>query len=575
MLYRLTKNQSLDMFLKFLKSLFVLFHFICITTLYASTSLDQLEFFYEEFLCDEKGVLAEVGIGSPCECGTIPYPSNTGHVTPDPILYSPQVWSFISEPDLHPMKIVVNVSNPGVAEGFIFVAPYAFSEDAMYGQSGSLILDNTGDPIWFRPLSTPNLMNTDFRVQQLNGKSVLTFWQGTLATPPTYTNAPGGSSEPGSCYYILDNHYEVITNVSAQNGFTSDIHEFLLTPQNTALFLSTKSVPMDLTPYGGPKKGYVQDFAIQEIDLQTEELIFFWDALDHIPLTDSYEPASSATSSGNIWDAYHLNSVGLTDTDSDIIFSGRNTWTIYRINKPTGNILWRLGGKHSSFEINQDAKFSWQHDARFLSSTLTTNTISMFDDNCCESATVPPGTPPAHGLVLQLDLFTMKASYVTKYFHDPLINVASQGNVQTLSNGNKFVGWGQSQYYSEFAAGGNTEADPSLNLLYDAEIPSNNYTYRAYRNTWVATPNYPPSIAVRSNSGQITVFASWNGSTETKTWKVFAGKKSNKLSLITSTAKSGFETAIVVANTGPYYQVKALNGSGDVIGVSNVVLINK
>ncbi len=87
------------------------------------------------------------------------------------------------------MKITVNILNPGLAPGSIFVAPYAFSADAMYGQTGSLILDNMGNPFWFRPLSTPNLMNTDFRVQQLNGQSVLTFWQGTLATPPTYTNA--------------------------------------------------------------------------------------------------------------------------------------------------------------------------------------------------------------------------------------------------------------------------------------------------------------------------------------------------------------------------------------------------
>ena len=119
-------------------------------------------------------------------------------------------------------------------------------------------------------------MNTDFRVQTFQwAKAVLTFWQGTLATPPAYTNAPGGSSEPGSCYYILDNTYAVIKTVTAQIGFTSDIHEFLLTPNNTALFLSTKAVPLDLTPYGGPQDGYVQDFAIQEIDLAHKRAALF------------------------------------------------------------------------------------------------------------------------------------------------------------------------------------------------------------------------------------------------------------------------------------------------------------
>ncbi len=87
----------------------------------APSLLDQLEYFYDEFLCEEKAVLATVGIGHPCQCGVVPYPSNTGNATPQPILFSPQVWSFVSEPDLHPMKITVNVLNPGIAPGFIFV----------------------------------------------------------------------------------------------------------------------------------------------------------------------------------------------------------------------------------------------------------------------------------------------------------------------------------------------------------------------------------------------------------------------------------------------------------------------
>jgi len=497
-------------------------------------------------------------------CGTIPYPTNNGYVTPDPIIDSPQVWSFVSEPNLHPMKITVNVFNPGTSSDFIFLAPYEFSANAMYGQPGTLILDNEGNPFWFRPLSSPNLACTDFRVQKLYGKPVLTFWQGTLATPPAYTNAPGGSSEPGSCYYILDHTYKVIKNVQAKRGFTSDIHEFLLTPRNTALLFSTKAVPMDLTPYGGPADGYVQDFAIQEIDLHTNKLIFFWNALDHIPLSDSYEPASNATLTANIWDAYHLNSIGLTDNVDDILISSRSMWTIYMINKPTGNIIWQLGGKNSSFTIESGASFSWQHDARFLPNNL----ISMFDDNSDDSS--EPG-PPSHGLILQLDFVNMTASVYKTYYHDPNIIVASQGNLQSLDNGNKFVGWGQSQYFSEFSGAGNNESNPALNLLYDAAMPSTNYTYRAYRHKWVGKPHYPPSIGIQSNSGQITVYASWNGSTETAYWRVLAGHKPKKLSKAGTVVKTGFETTIPINNPGPYFEVRALNVQGKVIGKSKIV----
>ena len=163
-----------------------------------------------------------VGLSSPCTCtgcGSKPYPTNTGYPTPEPIIDSSQVWSFVSEPDLHPMKITVNTFNTGTSSGLIFLAPYGFSSAAMYGQPGAFILDNEGIPFWFRPLNTPNLMNTDFRMQTFNGKPVLTFWQGTLATPPAYTNAPGGSSEPGSCYYILDNTYTVIKTIISAKRF--------------------------------------------------------------------------------------------------------------------------------------------------------------------------------------------------------------------------------------------------------------------------------------------------------------------------------------------------------------------
>lgn len=502
-------------------------------------------------------------------CASSPYPSNTGYTAPMPILESPQVWSFVSAPNLHPMKVTVRVNKPGTSPGFIFVAPYAFSGDTLYGQPGALIMTSDGDPVWFRPLNNPNLMNMDFRVQTLYGKPVLTFWQGTMATPPAYTNLPAAAPEPGCCYYILDNRYRVIKNVKAQKGYTPDIHEFLLTPHNTALILSTKEVPMDLTSYGGPANGYVQDFAIQEIDVKTNKLLFFWNALAHIPLTDSYEPASSANSSNNnTWDAYHLNSVGLTDNVHEILVSGRNTWTIYKIDKPTKNIIWRLGGKNSSFTFDSNAQFSWQHDARFLPD----NTISLFDDNCCES-TIPPGTPYAHGLVLQLNLTTMHASLQRSYFHNPNLQVASQGNVQSLKNGNKFVGWGQNHYFSEFKNAGNTVNNPSVNLIYDAKMPGNNYTYRAYRHEWVGRPYYAPSIAARKQDGHITIYASWNGSTQTVAWQLFGGFCPNKLSIIKTVHKKGFETAIATSHCRAFYQVKAVDSQGNVIGVSKVTRV--
>ena len=74
-----------------------------------------------------------------------------------------------------------------------------------------------------------------------------------------------GSSEEGACYYIMKDTYSVLKTVSAHKGYVSDQHEFLLTPEGTALFFGTKVLPMDLSEYGGPTDGYIQDYTVQEV----------------------------------------------------------------------------------------------------------------------------------------------------------------------------------------------------------------------------------------------------------------------------------------------------------------------
>ncbi len=505
-------------------------------------------------------------------CGTAVYPSNTGIPVPDPILNSNQVWSFVSAPELHPMKVSVDSYVASLlAPGLIFNAPYASSGDAVYGQSGALIVDNDANTIWFRPLSSPSLMNTDVKVQTLNNQQVLTFWQGTLATPPSYTNLPAGGAESGSCFYILNNSYQILKTVSAFNDFIPDVHEFLITPNQTLLFLATKVVPMDLTPYGGPQNGAIHDYSIQEVNIATNTLIFFWDALDHIPLSSSFLPAADAIESSNVWDPYHLNSIGLiSDDPNDLLVSGRNTWTIYRLNKSTGNFVWRLVGDGSGdFTIpNPAATFAWQHDARYLSG----NVISLFDDECCANPnTIPPGTAPSHGLVLNLDLVNDTASLSTSYYHNPNVFASSQGDNQLLSNNNRFIGFGSVGSYTEYASAGNTKITPSLNVLYNAQMPGSNISYRSYRQTWVGTPYYLPRIAVQTNTNQTTVYASWNGATEVSSWQVYAGIYSDRLSLVGSAVKNGFETAINISNGWSFFQVKALNSQGQVIGASKII----
>jgi hypothetical protein len=298
---------------------------------------------------------------------------------------SSQVWNFVSAPELHPMKVSINVNNPGTVSGLIFVAPYTSYEETMIGQTGALIMDQAGNPVWVRPLDSIYIQNTDFRVQSYKGKPVLTMWQGTISgTQSANPNLPAGDPEPGAYYLILNQNYKVIKTLTAQQGFTADVHEFIITNRNTALFTAVKQVPADLTPYGGPADGYFDNYSIQEVDLKTGKLVFFWDVLTHVDPAESMVSASSATSSNNIWDCFHVNSVE-EGPDNTLLISMRNMWAIYNIDKETGNIIWQLGGKQNDFTFGQNATFSWQHDARHRPG----NRISLFDDACCASPSSP------------------------------------------------------------------------------------------------------------------------------------------------------------------------------------------
>lgn len=483
------------------------------------------------------------------------------------IICNPQVWDFASAPNLHPMKVTVTANKPGTAPGYIFVAPYEYYSTPTIGQTGSLIMDQAGNPVWFKQ-SDKYTQNRDFKVQSYFGCPVLTLWQGTIAgTQTPHPDLPQGEPLPGGYFQIINQHYQVIRTITAKKGYKADNHEFVITKRNTALFLAIKHVPADLSSYGGPKEGYIRNYAIQEIDLITNKLVFFWDCLSHVNPACSNVPASSAMESHPIWDPFHLNSVE-DGPDNTLLVSLRDMWAIYNIDKETGNIIWQLGGKNSDFTFNSNATFSWQHDARYRSKTK----ISLFNNDCCGSDTPPEGA--SHGLILQLDHENMTAKKHRTYYHDPALYVDHQGNMQQLPNCNQFIGWGVKPYLSEFKYAGNNKENPSPNLIYNVKMP--NHTYRAFKHEWVGLPLDPPDIAVDVlPKGGALVYASWNGSTETAAWQVLAGPMPYTMSeVVPSTPHTGFETDIYVHSAGPCFQVSALDSSGNVIGRSLPVKTN-
>lgn len=449
--------------------------------------------------------------------------------------------SFRSRPDLRPPTVTVTARSAAASRGDVFIAPYSGP-----GQYGPMILDESGAVLWFKPLSPTGTRAADFRVQRYEGKPVLTWWQDPLIY--------GGSSKAGEV--ITDSSYRQLAVVRAGNGYQPDLHEFQLTPQGVALITVYDGIDCDLSSIGGAKDAAVADTLFQEIDVKTGLVRYEWHSLDHVALGDSY--ASGVHSSRTTpYDFFHINATDVL-RNGDVLVDARNTWAAYDINARTGQVRWRLGGKHSSFAMGPGTATAWQHDAR----EQPDGSITFFDNGA---------TPAVHkqsrAIDVRLDLQRMTATLVREVAHPdkPLI-AGSQGNLQALGDGDWMVGWGEAPYVSEFAADGG--------LLFDAHLPSTYESYRAYRLEWSGQPLDRPALAVvRASSGRgSTAYASWNGASKVASWRVLAGASPGALVPVASGAKRGFETAIALIGVKPggHVQLQALDATGAVLGASRV-----
>jgi hypothetical protein len=441
------------------------------------------------------------------------------------------VQTFRSRPELKPPAIDVTTQADDTAPGYIFIA-----SKRGIGQDGPLIIDNLGQLVWF----SKDRYATDFKVQDYQGRPVLTWWEGKI-----------GQAHGVGEYVIFDESYREITRVHAGNGYKGDLHEFSITPRDTALITIYNALRGDLSSVGGPADGVVMEGIAQEVEIESGEVLFEWRSHEHVGLEESYaEPKGP----GKPFDYFHINSIDV-DHDGNWIISARNTSAVYKVDYETGEVIWRLGGRESDFEMGPGSEFAHQHDAQ----RQHDGTLTIFDNR---AARVAPG--PSRGIVLELDEVEMTATLVREYIHPDKVRATSQANMQVLPNGNVFIGWGREPLFSEFSKDGD--------LLFDASFPEEAHSYRAFRFPWNGQPSEDPAVAAEPGpDDNVTIYASWNGATEVATWQVLAGPSPNRLKPIGSAPRNGFETPITVHTTEPYVGAQARNHSGKILGTTKAV----
>jgi hypothetical protein len=447
---------------------------------------------------------------------------------PGPVIEPPRgngvVQRFRTRPDLRPPAVTVTGRAGG---GYVFLGPKRGR-----GQDGAMIVDTRGKLVWWQPMPRGRQV-LDFRAQRYGGRPVLTWWEGG-------TNVGVGWGEG----VILDHSYNEILRVRAGNGYEADLHEFLLTPRGTALMI--------IYPFVRHDEGGVIDGVVQEIDLRTGLVLFEWHSLDHIGLDEARWPRPEQE--GVPFDYAHLNSVG-EDSDGDLLVSARHTWGVYKVDRETGGVIWRLGGTKSDFELPPDAEFAFQHDAR----RRADGAISLFDNSAG-----PPETREASRVIaLELDEEAGTARLAERLEHPAHGISDSQGNAQALPNGNTFVGWGAQPFFTEHGPGGR--------VLLSGQLAEGNDNYRAYRGSWTGRPASRPDAVADGRGGTTIVTASWNGATEVARWELLAGDEEGALSPAGSTPKRGFETPLRLRTEARWLAARAIDARGAVLGTSEPV----
>jgi len=331
-------------------------------------------------------------------------------------------------------QMTVTVNNAGVSPGQIF-----FTYDG-----GAGIAESDGRPLWS---TSSSLSFANLQVQSYLGKDVLTWWQGD-------GNAGGGGTGLGT---------DILTTLSGTPAGTigpsgtyhPDLHEFRITPQNTALITSYLTVPYDLSPVGGPSNGQLRNAYCEEVDIASGTVLHRWSAIDHVPLSDSH--AQAPTEADIPYDYFHINSISVTP-DDQLLISARNTCALYKIERTTGQLIWVLGGRSSSFVLVPDAVFGFQHHAVYEDE----DTIRLFDDGS-------DGVSNWHDsrvIWIRPDTRTHTAALADS-MTIPGIQTTAMGSAQRLANGNVFVSWGMTPRLSEFS--------PSGEVLFDATLTSPSY----------------------------------------------------------------------------------------------------
>lgn len=268
-------------------------------------------------------------------------------------------------------------------------------------------------------------------------------------------------------WYVLNNQYQFVDTLTMGNGYQIDQHGIAMMENGNHLLIAydPQLVGMDTVFPGGNPNATVIGLIIQELDAD-HNVVFQWRSWDYFNILDG---THIDFTSANI-DYVHGNSIGLTN-DDQIIISCRGMDEVTKIDRSTGEIIWRFGlhAINNMFTFTNDTiGFYKQHDAR----QLDNGNVTVYDNGNFHSPQF------SQGIEYEIDEANFTASLTWNYQHEPSIYASATGSNHRQTNGNSLICWGLTWPIAF------TEVDENNEVQWELSYPDSIWNYQAFRQTW-------------------------------------------------------------------------------------------
>ena len=415
----------------------------------------------------------------------------------------------VTVPSDFPQVVITANNNPSPG--------YLFLENALGAfPAYTMMLDNNGFPVWYQ-----RGRMFDLKVQK----------NGTITW--------GAYDATGSVFFpATDQNFNFLQSYITTNGYQTDVHDLKVLADGTYFLIGDQTSIVDLSQYiaGGSRQAQVMESIVQGFTPEGE-LVFQWRAWDNYDIRDL--PAGYNT------DFPHLNGVDI-DEDGNVLVSARHLSEVTKIDRDSGDIIWRLSGAHSSFSFPNDPLngTSFQHNI----SALGNGHYMVFDNGNYHNPQV------SRAVEYQLDLKNMIATMAWQFRDTPDKYAYYTGSAQRLPSGNTFIDFALAQYPKAIEVDTNDIKRFELSLVPESD------SYRAFRFPWNGAVAVPYLI-LEPEADNLTLVFNKFGDTNVGYYRIYGGTLPHPTTLLTESITTSQQLSNL-PNGLNYFRVTAVSKDG-------------